>query len=548
MANLIQIKRSTGTDAPAAGGLVTGELAYSLLASSNSLFVGDGSNNALRIGGGKYLWLHQANVTAPGALTANAVVIVNGNSFTTSWKTNSLTVGADGETVAISNISTAANTTQLGGSAGGANTELASTWAVKTYVDGKVAAAIPVLTSTFVGFGNSSNYLGGSAGFTFDSTTNAVFIANTLAIGANVNISTSSISVGNSTINTAISASGVDTDGTLAVLGATTLSNTASIAGTLGTGNTTVTGFINASSYGTFNGTVNATALNIGSNVVVTTSSITTGNSTVNTVISSSGVDTDGTLAVLGATTLSNTVSVAGTLGTGNTTITGSANVTTTLQVGGASTLGNNVTVTGTINATAINVSADLSVAGNLIVSGTLTTIDTTNLNVKDALIRFANGNLTTDTIDVGSYGSYGNATVTQYTGFFRDQSDGGIWKLFAGAIPEPTTTVDTANVNFGFATLQTFLKSGGLVSNTTAVTLTANSTLAVNMTANTLSLTTALTVPNGGTGATTFANNGVLFGYGTGAIQVATAGADGTVLQISSNVPAFGTLDGGSF
>lgn len=467
MANLIQIKRSTGTDAPAAGGLVTGELAYSLLASSNSLFVGDGSNNALRIGGGKYLWLHQANVTAPGALTANAVVIVNGNSFTTSWKTNSLTVGVDGATVAISNISTAANTTQLGGSAGGANTELASTWAVKTYVDGKVAAAIPVLTSTFVGFGNSSNYLGGSAGFTFDSTTNAVFIANTLAIGANVNISTSSISVGNSTINTAISAS---------------------------------------------------------------------------------GVDTDGTLAVLGATTLSNTVSVAGTLGTGNTTVTGSANVTTTLQVGGASTLGNNVTVTGTINATAINVSADLSVAGNLIVSGTLTTIDTTNLNVKDALIRFANGNLTTDTIDVGSYGSYGNATVTQYTGFFRDQSDGGIWKLFAGAIPEPTTTVDTANVNFGFATLQTFLKSGGLVSNTTAVTLTANSTLAVNLTANTLSLTTALTVPNGGTGATTFANNGVLFGYGTGAIQVATAGADGTVLQISSNVPAFGTLDGGSF
>ncbi len=532
MANLIQIKRSTGTDAPAAGGLVTGELAYSLLASSNSLFVGDGSNNALRIGGGKYLWLHQANVTAPGALTANAVVIVNGNSFTTSWKTNSLTVGVDGATVAISNISTAANTTQLGGSAGGANTELASTWAVKTYVDGQVAAAIPVLTSTYVGFGNSSNYLGGTAGFTFDSTTNAVFIANTLAIGANVNISTSSISVGNSTVNTSANATHVVTNA-------------------VSSHTVTTTGLANLASANVVGGLVVGGVTSV-ANLQVGTAA--TDNVAFTAKVGSNFIPYHGDTYDLGNTSFYwnnayiKTAAVSGTLGTGNTTVTGFANVTTSLQVGGASTLGNNVTVTGTVNATAINVSADLSVAGNLIVSGTLTTIDTTNLNVKDALIRFANGNLTTDTIDVGSYGSYGNATATQYSGLFRDQSDGGIWKLFAGYIPEPTTTVDTANVNFDYATLQSYLKSGGLVSNSSAVTLTANSTIAVNLTANTLSLTTALTVPNGGTGATTFANNGVLFGYDAGVVQVATAGANGTVLQISSNVPAFGTLDGGTF
>jgi len=72
MANLIQIKRSTTNAAPAAGGLRTGELAYSLLNSSNSLFVGDTSNNAIRVGGGNYLWLHQSNTSVPGTLTANA--------------------------------------------------------------------------------------------------------------------------------------------------------------------------------------------------------------------------------------------------------------------------------------------------------------------------------------------------------------------------------------------------------------------------------------------------------------------------------------------
>ena len=123
MANLIQVKRSTTNATPAS--LSAGELAYSFLNTSNSLFVGNTSaGGPIRIGGGNYIYLHQSNTSQPGALTANAVVIVNGNSFVTAWKTNALTVGVDGATVSISNISTFANSTQLGTSAGGANTEL----------------------------------------------------------------------------------------------------------------------------------------------------------------------------------------------------------------------------------------------------------------------------------------------------------------------------------------------------------------------------------------------------------------------------------------
>ena len=55
--------------------------------------------------------------------------------------------------------------------------------------------------------------------------------------------------------------------------------------------------------------------------------------------------------------------------------------------------------------------------------------------------------------------------------------------------------------------------------------------------------------VAQGGTGNTTFISNGVLFGNGTGAVQVTAAATEGNVLQANaSGVPQFGMLDGGSF
>ena len=55
--------------------------------------------------------------------------------------------------------------------------------------------------------------------------------------------------------------------------------------------------------------------------------------------------------------------------------------------------------------------------------------------------------------------------------------------------------------------------------------------------------------VPYGGTGLTTVATNGILYGQGTSALAVASAGSEGQVLQAdASGVPAFGDLDGGTF
>ena len=59
----------------------------------------------------------------------------------------------------------------------------------------------------------------------------------------------------------------------------------------------------------------------------------------------------------------------------------------------------------------------------------------------------------------------------------------------------------------------------------------------------------TAITVPYGGTGVTTFANNGILFGNVTSGIRVTAAGTEGQVLQASSTgIPSFAMLDGGTF
>lgn len=539
MANLIQIKRSTLTDAPSAGGLTTGELAYSLLSTSNSLFVGDGSNNPIRIGGGKYLWLHQANVSAPGTLTANAVVVTNGNSFVTGWKTNSLTVGVDGATVAISNISTAANSTQLGGSAGGANTELASTWAIKTYIDGQVAASIPVLTSGYIGFGNSSNYLGGVSTFKFDSVGNILTVGNATVnstvsqtqittaqvnVGANVIINTTAVFVGNSTVNTVING------------------GTASITGNVSVGNSTVNAYVtptyitvanaggqaNITPLGLFVGSsvVNTTVIAAGANVYANTTALFTGNATVNSVITEASL-----------TLSSDTANIA----------VGNATVKVTSS-------GGNLNVTGQTNTGTLYVVGNAAIAGNLTITGTLTTVNANNIVVQDSMIELASNNTVNDVLDIGLFGRYESGTAPEeYTGFFRDASDGGVWKLFSGLSQAPTTTVDTANASFTFSTLQTYIKSGGagltgFISNSSTIAITANSTLNVAIVANTLTLSSPLVGTSGGTGLSSFTAQDILVANSSNGFSKLAVGSEGYVLQVSSGAVAYGTLDGGTF
>lgn len=508
MSNLIQVKRSTTNATPAS--LNAGELAYSFLNTSNSLFVGNTTTGGpIRIAGGNYLYLHQANTSAPGTLTANAVVLVDGNSFINAWKSNSLTVGVDGETVAISNISTFANSSQLGTFAGGANTELVSSWAIKTYIDTSGASALP---NTYVAFGANNTSNGGVNTFTFDSTT-------------------TTLSIGNTSVNTQISQTAITTTATIAagnttVTGFVTISGTANaaalnVSGVAATGNVTVTGFVNVSSYGRFGGAVNAASLNISG---VTT----TGNTTVTGFVNASSYGTFG--GTVNATSFNSTGAVT-------------------------STFANNVTVTGVVNATSIN-TGDLSVSGNLTVSGTLTTVNANNLTVSDSLIQVAvNNNITPDILDIGLYGSYGVDLTPgnhAHTGFFRDASD-GIWKLFTGLTAAPTTVIDTSDATFAYATMKSYLQSGGanangFIANATTVAITANATLNVAIVANTLTLSAALTGTSGGTGLSAFTAEDILVANSTNGFRKLNVGSEGYILQVASGVVAWNTLDGGSF
>lgn len=55
--------------------------------------------------------------------------------------------------------------------------------------------------------------------------------------------------------------------------------------------------------------------------------------------------------------------------------------------------------------------------------------------------------------------------------------------------------------------------------------------------------------VPYGGTGMTTFTQNGILFGNTAGDLKVTSAGTEGQVLQAdAAGIPQFGHLDGGEF
>ena len=100
---------------------------------------------------------------------------------------------------------------------------------------------------------------------------------------------------------------------------------------------------------------------------------------------------------------------------------------------------------------------------------------------------------------------------------------------------------------------------SGSYIANQTTQQATSNfnisgsGVIGTSLTAGTLSLTTALSVANGGTGASTLAANAVLIGNGTGAIQTLAPGTTGNVLVsngttwVSQAAPASGVSTVGS-
>ena len=572
MANPIKIKRSSGSAAPAQ--LSNGELAFT--EAGNVMFIGNFAGNAN---------IPIAGARTPGVLTANQALVTNATNMIDTIMIGNSTINAvaNSSSFKISNstvnsqITLATSAQQAGSYFLHAN----GSWVL-------VSSSAPGGSNTWVQF-NDSTSLNGTAGFTFDKDTNNAVIANTITAAkanvAGVVIANSTalspvgnnILLGNSTGLWVVSANTISAvsatigtnftaNATLAntpALNVVNQTNTATLfvttsanVGTAFTANSTV---VNAIALNVVNQTNTATiyattTANVGGNVQLTTAALTLGAAAGTAAPSISVANSTGNVQVLSAK-----VSVANSTSTANldpmglivgTTIVNSSYV----QVGGTTVKANSTVIS----------TQDLSVSGNLTITGTLTTVDATNLNVKDSIIfladQAANQAGFQDILDIGFTGQYGNTTNTLYTGFVRDASaTGSIWKLFDAIAntPAPTTTVDFTNTGFSYAILQSWLKctgntvgdgSGVFTVNTAGINATANSTWYVNLVANTLSLSTALPMGSGGLGFSTITAGDLVYGNATPSVDKLARGADGYVLQANTTNILWGAIDGGTF
>ena len=220
-------------------------------------------------------------------------------------------------------------------------------------------------TSNLKGFANAEQSLGVGANVHIGGNT---YIHHNDANGATT-ISNGNITVGNHLVNTAITPSSIDTDGTLTVLGA------AGIANTLATGNTTVTGFANVT------GNLRAASANV------------SGHTNAATLGATGAVDFDSTLNVDGLIT-----------GGAGLDITGIANASSAMNIGtnvGSNTKAHFVKGTQTVGNAVVN-SSTISI-GN---SGTSTVIKKSTIDVG------ANVDINTSAFFVKGTATMGNTIV----------------------------------------------------------------------------------------------------------------------------------------
>jgi hypothetical protein len=210
-----------------------------------------------------------------------------------------------------------------------------------------------------------------------------------------------------------------------------------------------------------------------------------------------------------------------------------SASVTTpTLQSSGALTISSGTGIIAIDATTTIELQDSTNVTGNMDISGTFTsgTADAFTINSAGA-ITAATGVTSSGTITFSGLNCSGNANGGALTANASgvvscSDDDGGA----GGTITGSGTTNRLA------------LFSGASAIGDSIVT---QSGTTINI-AGDLTLTTDLTVANGGTGASSFLANGIIYGNGSSALGVTAAGTSGQVLVAgAAGVPAFVSFSG---
>ena len=587
MANKIQLKRSTTTAVPA--GLANGELAYTSNGELLFIGHPDGTTGSIAIGGRRNPGTLTANQALVANSTSGIDKVIVANLVPTQVYANGavgttgqvLTSGAGGNVYWSSPAAgVAGSNSQVQFNANGVLSGDAG-FTFDGVADALIVGGAAQTTSPTIRVANSTT----SANLSSATLTIGTSVVNATAVaaGSNVYINTTTLFAGNSTVNAS------HTSSLLQVANSTSTANVTAAGLVVGTVVANTTGlfvganvFANATAFDVGNTVVTSNNLTLGGNITAnggvgsagqvltsgaagnvywttpttgTVTSVTGGNGLTGSVTTSGSLDVGAgagiTVAADSVAVNANSGLIANTTGVfvnaNNGIVANSSGVfvsagdglvanATGVHVAAANGISVSADAVGvttgstlTVNATGIHVNSTLSItdlilSGNLDINGTLTTVDTTNLSVTDSIISLARGQTTANTLDIGFYGTYGNATATSYSGLFRDATD-GVFKLFAGQIPEPTTTVDTANVNFAYAGLQIG-----------------------NLTANSLTLTNALAATSGGTGQSTYAVGDLLVGGAGNTLAKLTVGTDGKVLQSNGTSVVYADLDGGTF
>lgn len=93
-----------------------------------------------------------------------------------------------------------------------------------------------------------------------------------------------------------------------------------------------------------------------------------------------------------------------------------------------------------------------------LVISGSALTISTTNVALEDSVIHLANEQYTSDGVDIGFVGSYGDLTTSSaghyHVSFARDASQNK-WKLLSKSPPPVNNVFDYSDPNIEFGVLQ---------------------------------------------------------------------------------------------
>lgn len=382
---------------------------------------------------------------------------------------------------------------------------------------GQISISGSTINATnYSGTANNANNLGGaaasvyvntSANFTvagninFTGTNN--YFSQAVYVGANTVVNTTSHFVGNSTVNTNITAGQVSISGV--TLNSTSYGGTANNATYLNS--QLASYYTNATNITT--GTLPMAQL--GANVVNTSAAFTitgvqtfqanliVGNSTINLAFTNSTITINaGNTAVLngsalavGNATVNATVNTSGFYVNGSAIYTNASNITT------------GTLLDARLSAAVVNTSGNFTVAGNINFTGTNTNFTTA----------YAGSNVYINTTSH----FVGNSTVNT--------------NITAGQVSLSGVTLNSTSYG-GTANNTTYL-NGQLASYYTSATNISTGTLAASV---------------GGTGVTSYAVGDILVASGTTAFTKLSVGTNGYVLQSNGTTLVYGTLDGGSF